>query len=155
MDGPRLCNEYIKGLDTFIDFVKKDMKDNVRWNLCWHSKYCKFPTLLQLKQTRTRSGLLLRPHPTLWATADNGPLARVVFMVSSLAPEHVVKPSNFGFWSGYQPINTHWSDTSVGRLGWWCVLKILMSPEYACPLLHDHHISLYSVLRRWNNWLSI
>jgi hypothetical protein len=31
--GPHLCNEYIKGLDAFIDFVKKDMLDNVRGNL--------------------------------------------------------------------------------------------------------------------------
>jgi hypothetical protein len=26
----RLCNKYIKGLDAFIDFAKKDMIDNVR-----------------------------------------------------------------------------------------------------------------------------
>jgi hypothetical protein len=26
---PRLCNEYIKGLDAFINFAKKDMLDNV------------------------------------------------------------------------------------------------------------------------------
>jgi hypothetical protein len=30
MYGPHLCNEYIKGLDTFIDFMKKYMLDNVR-----------------------------------------------------------------------------------------------------------------------------
>jgi hypothetical protein len=41
MYGSRLCNEYIKGLDTFINFVKKDMLDNVRENLCFHYKYCK------------------------------------------------------------------------------------------------------------------
>jgi hypothetical protein len=28
--GLRLCNEYIKGLDAFINSVKKDMLDNVR-----------------------------------------------------------------------------------------------------------------------------
>jgi hypothetical protein len=28
-----LCNEYIKGLDAFINFVKKDILDNVRGNL--------------------------------------------------------------------------------------------------------------------------
>jgi hypothetical protein len=28
-----LCNEYIKGLDAFIDFVKKYRLDNVRGNL--------------------------------------------------------------------------------------------------------------------------
>jgi hypothetical protein len=30
MYGPRIYNEYIKGLDVFIDFMKKDMLDNVR-----------------------------------------------------------------------------------------------------------------------------
>jgi hypothetical protein len=40
MYEPRLCNEYIKGLDVFIDFVKKDMLDNVRGNLCCPCKYC-------------------------------------------------------------------------------------------------------------------
>jgi hypothetical protein len=33
MYGPHLCNEYINGLDAFIDFVKKDMLDNVRENV--------------------------------------------------------------------------------------------------------------------------
>jgi hypothetical protein len=33
MYGPRLCNEYIKGADAFIDFAKKDMLDNNRGNL--------------------------------------------------------------------------------------------------------------------------
>jgi hypothetical protein len=41
MYGPCLCNEYIKGLDAFIDFMKKNMLDNVRGNLCCPSKYCK------------------------------------------------------------------------------------------------------------------
>jgi hypothetical protein len=41
MYGPRLCNEYIRGLDTFIDFMKKDMLDNVRENLCCPCKHCK------------------------------------------------------------------------------------------------------------------
>jgi hypothetical protein len=36
-----LCNEYIKGLDAFIDFVKKNMLYNVRGNLCCPCKYCK------------------------------------------------------------------------------------------------------------------
>jgi hypothetical protein len=31
--GPCLCNEYIEGLDAFIDFIKKDILDNVRGNL--------------------------------------------------------------------------------------------------------------------------
>jgi hypothetical protein len=39
--GSRLCNEYIKELDTFIDFAKKDMLDNVRGNLCCLCKHCK------------------------------------------------------------------------------------------------------------------
>jgi hypothetical protein len=34
MYEPRICNAYIKGLDAFIDFVNKDMLDNVRRNLC-------------------------------------------------------------------------------------------------------------------------
>jgi hypothetical protein len=29
-----LHNKYIKGLDAFIHFVKNDMLDNVRGNLC-------------------------------------------------------------------------------------------------------------------------
>jgi hypothetical protein len=35
MYGSRICNEYIKGLDAFFDFMKKDMLDNVRGNLYW------------------------------------------------------------------------------------------------------------------------
>jgi hypothetical protein len=38
---PHLCNEYIKGLDAFIDFMKKDVLDNVRGNLCFPCKHCK------------------------------------------------------------------------------------------------------------------
>jgi hypothetical protein len=41
MYGPHLCNEYIKGLDAFIDFEKKDMLDNVRGDLCCQCKHCK------------------------------------------------------------------------------------------------------------------
>jgi hypothetical protein len=33
MYEPHLCNDYIKGLDAFIDFAKKDMLDNIRGNL--------------------------------------------------------------------------------------------------------------------------
>jgi hypothetical protein len=36
----RLCNEYIKGLDAFIDFTKKDMLVNVRGNL-YSCKHCR------------------------------------------------------------------------------------------------------------------
>jgi hypothetical protein len=41
MYGSHLCNEYIKGLDAFINFVKKDMLDSVRGNLCCPCKHCK------------------------------------------------------------------------------------------------------------------
>jgi hypothetical protein len=41
MYGLRLCNMYIKGVDTFIDFAKKDILDNIRGNLCCLCKYCK------------------------------------------------------------------------------------------------------------------
>jgi hypothetical protein len=41
MYGPHLCNEYIKWLDAFIDFMKKDILDNVRGNLCCPCKHCK------------------------------------------------------------------------------------------------------------------
>jgi hypothetical protein len=34
-------NEYIKGLDAFIYFTKKDMLDNVRGKLCCPCKHCK------------------------------------------------------------------------------------------------------------------
>jgi hypothetical protein len=45
--------------------------------------------------------------PISWATAAIGPLARVTFVVSSLAPEHIVKPGNFDSRSGYRPIGKH------------------------------------------------
>jgi hypothetical protein len=41
MYGSRLCNEYIKGIDAFIDFAKKDMLDNIRGNLYCLCKHCK------------------------------------------------------------------------------------------------------------------
>jgi hypothetical protein len=41
MYGPHLCNEYMKGLDAFINFAKKDMLDNVRGDLYCPYKYCK------------------------------------------------------------------------------------------------------------------
>jgi hypothetical protein len=31
----------MKGLDAFVDFVKKDMLDNIRRNLCCPCKHCK------------------------------------------------------------------------------------------------------------------
>jgi hypothetical protein len=39
--GLCLCIEYIKGVDTFIDFAKKDMFSNIRGNLCCLCKHCK------------------------------------------------------------------------------------------------------------------
>jgi hypothetical protein len=36
-----LYNEYIKGLDAFVNFMKKHMFDNVRRNLFCLYKYCK------------------------------------------------------------------------------------------------------------------
>jgi hypothetical protein len=38
---PRLCNEYIKELDAFINFTKKDTLDNVIDYLCCPCKHCK------------------------------------------------------------------------------------------------------------------
>jgi hypothetical protein len=50
---------------------------------------------------------------TSWAATAIGPLAWVTFVISSLAPEHVIKPDNFGSRSGYRPIGKHWSDALV------------------------------------------
>jgi hypothetical protein len=36
-----LCNEYIKRVDAFIDFVKKEMLDNIRGNVCYPCKHYK------------------------------------------------------------------------------------------------------------------
>jgi hypothetical protein len=55
MYGWRLCNEYIKGLDAFIDFVKKDMLDNVGGNLYYHCKHCKI-------EKKYRTDDVLRSH---------------------------------------------------------------------------------------------
>jgi hypothetical protein len=41
MYGPHLSNEYINGLDAFIDFTKKDMVDNGRCFICCPCKHCK------------------------------------------------------------------------------------------------------------------
>jgi hypothetical protein len=41
MYEPHLCNEYMKGLDPFVDFTKKDMLDKVRGNLCCPCKHFK------------------------------------------------------------------------------------------------------------------
>jgi hypothetical protein len=41
MYGPCLSNEYINGLDAFIDFAKKDMVDNDRCFIYCPCKHCK------------------------------------------------------------------------------------------------------------------
>jgi hypothetical protein len=55
MHGPHLCNEYIKGVDAFIDFTKKNMLDNVRGNLCCPCKHYK-------NEKRYHADDLLRSH---------------------------------------------------------------------------------------------
>jgi hypothetical protein len=53
--GLRLCNEYIKGLDAFINFVKKDMLDSIRGNLYFPCKHCK-------NEKKYRTNDVLRSH---------------------------------------------------------------------------------------------
>jgi hypothetical protein len=55
MYGPRLSNAYIKGVDAFIDFMKKDMLDNIRGNICCPCKHCK-------NEKRYRTDDVLRSH---------------------------------------------------------------------------------------------
>jgi hypothetical protein len=55
MYGSHLCNEYIRGLDIFIDFAKKDMLDNVRGNLYCPCKHCK-------NEKKYRTNDVLRSH---------------------------------------------------------------------------------------------
>jgi hypothetical protein len=55
MYAPHLCNEYIKGVDAFINFAKKDMLDNVRENLCCPCKHCR-------KEKRYRADDVSRSH---------------------------------------------------------------------------------------------
>jgi hypothetical protein len=55
MYGPRLSNEYINGLDVFIDFTKKDMVDNGRCFICCPCKHCK-------NEKKYHSGDVLRTH---------------------------------------------------------------------------------------------
>jgi hypothetical protein len=63
--------------------------------------------MLQYLQTRTRLGLCLGLRAASWAATAIRPLARVTYVVSSLTPEHVVKPDNFGSRSGYRSIGKH------------------------------------------------
>jgi hypothetical protein len=55
MYGLRLCNEYIKGVDAFIDFTKKDMLNNIRGNFCCPCKHSK-------NEKRYRTDDVLRSH---------------------------------------------------------------------------------------------
>jgi hypothetical protein len=55
MYGPHLCNEYIKGLDAFIDFTKKDMLGNVRGNRCCPCKHFR-------SEKKYRADDVLRSH---------------------------------------------------------------------------------------------
>jgi hypothetical protein len=55
MYGPHLSNEYINGLDAFIDFAKKDMVDNGRGFICCPCKHCK-------NEKKYRLGDVLRTH---------------------------------------------------------------------------------------------
>jgi hypothetical protein len=55
MYGLRLFNEYMKGLDAFVDFMKKDMLDNIRGNLCCPYKHCK-------NEKKYHTDDVLRPH---------------------------------------------------------------------------------------------
>jgi hypothetical protein len=55
MYGSRLCIEYIKVVDAFIDFAKKDILDNIRENLCCPCKHCK-------NEKRYRTYDVLRSH---------------------------------------------------------------------------------------------
>jgi hypothetical protein len=55
MYGPHLCNEYIKGLNAFIDFMKKEMLDNIGGNLCCPYKCWK-------NEKKYRADDVLRSH---------------------------------------------------------------------------------------------
>jgi hypothetical protein len=55
MYGPCLSNEYINGLDAFIDFTKKDMVVNVRGFICCPCNHCK-------NEKEYCSGDVLRTH---------------------------------------------------------------------------------------------
>jgi hypothetical protein len=55
MYGSCLCNEYIEGLDAVINFMKKDVLDNVRGNLCCPCKHCK-------NEKKYRTNDVLRSH---------------------------------------------------------------------------------------------
>jgi hypothetical protein len=64
MYGTRLYNEYIKGVDAFIDFMKKYMLGNVRGNLFCPCKHCKY-------EKRYRAKDVLRSHLIKHGFMDN------------------------------------------------------------------------------------
>jgi hypothetical protein len=55
MYGPHLSNEYINGLDAFIDFAKKDMVDNGRGFIYCPCKHWK-------NEKKYHSGDVLKTH---------------------------------------------------------------------------------------------
>jgi hypothetical protein len=55
MYGSRLCNEYMKVLDAFVNFAKKDILDNIRENLCCPYKHYK-------NEKKYRTDNVLRSH---------------------------------------------------------------------------------------------
>jgi hypothetical protein len=108
-----------------------------------------------------------------------GPCLMRIFVVLLRAPEHVIKPGNFGSWSHYRPISIHWSDTSIestlhglmlliampplmtfgwctsaSKLGWWYVLNI-NEPEYMCPFTARPSYLNNFILKRWSGCLTV
>jgi hypothetical protein len=100
-------------------------------------RYDKFLTLLQLSQTRTRSRLLFGSHSASWTVTVNESPTQAVFEVSSLAPEHIIKPGNFNSRSGYRPIDNHWSDTSVKikLMLWLLLIGFMLSPIFKLQVI--------------------
>jgi hypothetical protein len=64
MYRPCFCNEYIKRVDAFIDFMKKDMLDNIRGNLSCPCKHCK-------NEKRYRANDVLRSHLIKYGFVDD------------------------------------------------------------------------------------
>jgi hypothetical protein len=67
--GPHLYSEYIKGLDAFIDFIKKDMLDNVRGNLCCPYKHCKNENKYFIQRNKGKQQLKQLPANPKFLTA--------------------------------------------------------------------------------------
>jgi hypothetical protein len=75
-------------------------------------------------------------YPTSWTIAAIGPLARVTFMVLSLASEHNIKSGNFSSRSDYRTIGKHWSNA-------------LIEPDFMCwnPLVGFMLSSILTALK--------